>query len=325
MTKELIKMEYLTKENPNRFVILPIKHEDLWKFYKDAEACFWVSGELDFSQDLNDWKNRLNEEEKHFIKYVLAFFAASDGIVNENLAVNFMREVQIPEARFFYGMQVAIESIHSEAYGLMIDAYIQDEVEKNMLFNAIETVSAVSKKANWALKWIKSDNFIERLVAFACVEGILFSGSFCAIFWLKKRGLMPGLSHSNELIARDEGMHTDFACHLYKNYVENKLSEERVHEIIKGALEVEQEFIINAIPVSLIGMNSTLMKEYLRYVADHLAMKLGYNRIYYAENPFEFMELISLTGKTNFFEKKVSEYQKSGSQLKTEFNLNENF
>lgn len=318
-------MEYLTKENPNRFVILPIKHEDLWKFYKDAEACFWVSGELDFSQDLNDWKNKLNDEEKHFIKYVLAFFAASDGIVNENLAINFMKEIQIPEARFFYGMQSAIENIHSEAYGLMIDTYIQDEAEKAILFNAIETISAVSKKANWALKWIKSDNFIERLVAFACVEGILFSGSFCAIFWLKKRGLMPGLAHSNELIARDEGMHTDFACHLYKNYIKNKLSEERVHEIIKGALEVEQEFIINAIPVSLIGMNSTLMKEYLCYVADHLAMKLGYNRIYNSENPFEFMELISLTGKTNFFEKRVSEYQKSGSQLKTEFNLNEYF
>lgn len=318
-------MEKLLTENKQRFVILPIKYHDIWKFYKDAEACFWVAGELDFSQDVNDWKSKLTEDEKHFIKYVLAFFAASDGIVNENLAINFMRELQIPEARFFYGMQVAIENIHSEAYGLMIDSYITDEKEKETLFNAIETVSAVQKKANWALKWIKSENFVERLVAFSCVEGILFSGSFCAIFWLKKRGLMPGLAHSNELIARDEGMHTQFACHLYKEYVVDKLSQEKIHEIIKSALEVEKEFIIDAIPVSLIGMNSKLMTQYLEYIADTLCTMLGYEKIYNSSNPFDFMELISLQGKTNFFEKRVSEYQKSGSQLKTEFSLSENF
>lgn len=318
-------MEYLIKENPKRFVILPIKHEDIWKFYKEAEACFWVAGELDFAQDLTDWKNKLTDDERHFLKYVLAFFAASDGIVNENIATNFMREFQIPEVRFVYGIQAAIENIHNEAYGLMIDSYIQDEKEKEMLFNAIETIPAVQAKAEWALQWIKSENFVERLVAFACVEGILFSGSFCSIFWLKKRGLMPGLAHSNELISRDEGWHTDFACLLYTKYVQNKLSEDRVHEIVKGALEAERKFIIDAIPVSLIGMNSKLMNQYLEYVADRLCVSLGHGKIYNSVNPFEFMELISLTGKTNFFEKKVSEYQKSGSQEKTSFNLTESF
>lgn len=306
-------MESILAENKKRFVILPIQHDDIWQMYKQAEASFWVAGELDFSQDLSDWKNKLNDSERHFLKYVLAFFAASDGIVNENLAINFMREVQIPEARFFYGFQTAIENVHSEAYGLMIDSYISNEDEKNMLFNAIETVPAVKVKAEWALKWIKSENFVERLVAFSAVEGILFSGSFCSIFWLKKRGLMPGLAHSNELISRDEGMHTDFACLLYRKYIQNKLSEAKVHEILSGAMEVEKQFITEAIPSSLIGINATSMTEYLKFVTDRLANSLGYRSIYNSKNPFDFMELISMEGKTNFFERRVSEYQKFGS------------
>lgn len=319
-------MEPLLQENPKRFVILPIQYPDMWKFYKEAEASFWVAEEIDFSKDLVDWRTKLTENEKYFITNVLAFFAASDGIVLENLALNFMKEVQIPEARFFYSFQAMIENIHSHAYGLMIDTYIQNEEEKTRLFNAIETIPAVKTKASWALKWIKSESFVERLVAFACVEGILFSGSFCAIFWLKKRGLMPGLAYSNELISRDEGLHRDFACWLYKNYITNKLSEERVHQIIKESIEVEKNFIINSIPVNLIGMNSNLMIQYLEFVADHLALELGYRKIYNSSNPFDFMELISLTGKTNFFEKRVSEYQKAGSLAKKEqFSLTEEF
>jgi len=322
-----MEQEPLLRDNKNRFVILPIKYEDIWQIYKQAEASFWVAGELDFSQDLNDWKNKLTEDEKRFIKYVLAFFAASDGIVNENLAINFMREVQIPEARFFYGFQSAMENIHSEAYGLMIDTYITNKEEKDLLFNAIETIPAVQKKAEWALKWINTENFAERLIAFAAVEGILFSGSFCSIFWLKKRGLMPGLSHSNELISRDEGMHTDFACLLYRNYVKNKLTEARVHEILKGAMEVEKHFITEAIPSSLIGINSKSMIQYLQFVTDRLAIMLGYNKIYNSANPFDFMELISMEGKTNFFERKTSEYQKTGSisAKKDTFNLSGDF
>lgn len=318
-------MEILTQENKNRFVILPIKYDDIWQMYKQAEACFWVAGELDFSQDMNHWKN-LTEEERHFIKYVLAFFAASDGIVNENLAQNFMKEVQIPEARFFYGMQIAIENIHSEAYGLMIDTYISDEKEKLSLFQAIDTIPSVKKKADWAINWIGSKNFVERLIAFACVEGIFFSGSFCAIFWLKKKGLMPGLAHSNELISRDEGMHRDFACLLYNKYVKNKLSQERVYEIIQSAMKVEKEFILESIPVSLIGMNPKMMAQYLEFVADHLLLALGYKALYNVSNPFDFMETISLQGKTNFFEKRVSEYQKSGSMSpKSAFSIVEEF
>lgn len=319
-------MEPLLAENPKRFVILPIQYHDMWKFYKESEASFWVAEEIDFSKDLVDWRTKLTQEEQYFIKNILAFFAASDGIVLENLALNFMKEIQIPEARFFYSFQAMMENIHSHAYGLMIDTYIQNEEEKNKLFNAIETVDAVKQKANWALKWIKSDSFVERLVAFACVEGILFSGSFCSIFWLKKRGLMPGLAYSNELISRDEGMHRDFACWLYKKYVVNKLSEERVRQIIQEAIETEKAFIIDSIPVNLIGMNSKLMIQYLEFVADHLALELGYKKIYNSSNPFDFMELISLQGKTNFFEKRVSEYQKAGSMNKKEqFSLDADF
>lgn len=302
--------ELLLKENKDRFVLFPVQHEEVWEMYKKAEASFWTSEEIDLSHDLRDWE-RLNESEKHFIKHVLAFFAASDGIVNENLAVNFMREVQIPEARCFYGFQIMIENIHSETYSLLLDTYIKDSYEKRKLFGAIETIPCVKKKAEWALRWIKNDNFVERLVAFAAVEGIFFSGSFCSIFWLKKRGLMPGLSFSNELISRDEGLHCDFACLLYK-MIQNKLSPERVYEIIGDAVEIEKEFVCDALPVDLIGMNSKLMSQYIEFVADRLIVALGYPKLFHATNPFDFMELISLQGKTNFFEKRVGEYQKAG-------------
>ncbi len=301
--------ELLLKANKDRFVLFPIKYDNLWKMYKKAEASFWTAEEIDLSGDLKDWE-KLNEGERHFISHVLAFFAASDGIVNENLAVNFMREVQIPEARSFYGFQIMMENIHSETYSLLIDTYIKDIREKEKLFNAIETVPCVKKKAEWALRWIESKSFVERLVAFAAVEGIFFSGSFCSIFWLKKRGLMPGLSFSNELISRDEGLHCDFACLLYK-MIQNKLSRERVHEIIFDAVEIEKEFVSDALPVDLIGMNSKLMCQYIEFVADHLLVALGYPKIYNTTNPFDFMELISLQGKTNFFEKRVGEYQKA--------------
>ncbi len=304
--------EPLLKENPNRFVIFPIKHNDLWEFYKMAEASFWTAEEIDLSQDRNDWENKLNDNERHFISYVLAFFAASDGIVNENLAVNFMNEVQYPEARAIYGFQIMIENIHSEVYSLLIDTYITDKKEQDKLFNALETIPSVMKKGQWALKWIESPSFHERLVAYAAVEGIMFSGSFAAIFWLKKRGLMPGLTFSNELISRDEGIHTDTACLLYKNHLINKLPEERVREIIMSAVELEQEFVSEAIPVSLIGMKAEQMIQYIEFVADRLMIELGYNKIYNSENPFDFMDMISLQGKTNFFEKKVAEYQKAG-------------
>ena len=304
------KEEPLLKENKGRFVLFPIQHDEIWKMYKKAEASFWTAEEIDLSGDLKDWKI-LNDGERHFISHVLAFFAASDGIVNENLAVNFMREVQTPEARSFYGFQIMIENIHSETYSLLIDTYIKDPQEKTKLFNAIETVPCVKKKADWALKWINSNNFVERLVAFAAVEGIFFSGSFCSIFWLKKRGLMPGLSFSNELISRDEGLHCDFACLLYK-MIQNKLSRERVYEIIRNAVEIEKEFVRDALPVDLIGMNSKLMCQYIEFVADRLLVALGYPKFYNKINPFDFMELISLQGKTNFFEKRVGEYQKAG-------------
>ena len=303
-------IEPILKENKDRFVLFPIKHDEIWKMYKKAEASFWTAEEIDLSPDLKDW-GKLNEGERHFVSHVLAFFAASDGIVNENLAVNFMREVQIPEARAFYGFQIMIENIHSETYSLLIDTYIKDPEEKRKLFNAMETVPCVKKKADWALKWIESKNFAERLVAFAAVEGIFFSGSFCSIFWLKKRGLMPGLSFSNELISRDEGLHCDFACLLYK-MIKNKLSKERVYEIITDAVKIEKEFVSDALPVDLIGMNSKLMCQYIEFVADRLLVALGYSKIYQATNPFDFMELISLQGKTNFFEKRVGEYQKAG-------------
>lgn len=304
--------EPILQENPNRFVLFPIEHQDIWTMYKQQQACIWTAEEIDLAQDLSDWRNKLNDEERYFIKNILAFFAASDGIVNENLAENFVSEVQYTEAKFFYGFQIMMENIHSETYSLLIDTYIQDPAEKDRLFRAIETIDAVKKKAEWALKWIDSPHFQERLVAFAAVEGIFFSGSFCSIFWLKKRGLMPGLSFSNELISRDEGMHCDFAVMLHNNHLANKVPEARIKEIITSALEIEKEFVTESLPVRLIGMNSDLMKQYLEFVTDRLLVDLGCSKVYGSENPFDFMANISLQGKTNFFEKRVGEYQKAG-------------
>ncbi len=319
-------MEVLLEENKERFVLLPIKYPKIWEMYKKHEQSFWTAEEVDLYADLKDWE-RLNDGERHFIKHVLAFFAASDGIVNENLAVNFMSEVQLPEARCFYGFQIMMENIHSEMYSLLIDTYIKDPEEKRYLFNAIETVPCVKKKAEWALRWIQNGTFAERLVAFAAVEGIFFSGSFCSIFWLKKRGLMPGLSTSNEFIARDEGLHCDFACLLY-GMLENKLSREQVTQIITDAVKCEHEFVTDALPVSLIGMNAKLMCQYIEFVADRLLVALGYPKVYNAANPFDFMEMISLEGKTNFFEKRVSEYKKAGvntSKEMQQFTMDEDF
>jgi ribonucleoside-diphosphate reductase beta chain len=304
--------EKILQENPGRFVLFPIEHHDLWKLYKQQEACFWTAEEIDLAQDINDWDNKLNDDEQHFVKHVLAFFAASDGIVNENIAMNFVNAVQYTEAKFFYGFQIMMENIHSETYSLLIDSYIKDKEEQNKLFHAVETIPAIKKKADWAMKFIEKGSFTERLIAFAAVEGIFFSGSFCSIFWLKKRGLMPGLTFSNELISRDEGMHCDYACHLYNNHIENKLSKERIKEIICGALEIEKEFILEALPVRLIGMNSDLMAQYLEFVTDRLLDALGVPKVYNSENPFDFMQNIALQGKTNFFEKRVAEYQKAG-------------
>jgi ribonucleoside-diphosphate reductase beta chain len=312
MMEEYSLPEPILKENPDRFVIFPIQHQELWEEYKKQQACIWTAEEIDLSADLDDWRNVLNDDEKHFVKHVLAFFAASDGIVNENLAENFVREVQYTEAKFFYGFQIMMENIHSETYSLLIDTYISDAAEKHKLFHAVETIPAVKRKADWALKWINSPHFQERLIAFAAVEGIFFSGSFCSIFWLKKRGLMPGLSFSNELISRDEGMHCDFAVLLHNKYLANKVSEERIKEIITSALEIEKEFILESLPVRLIGMNSDLMSQYLEFVADRLLVSLGCSKVYNSENPFDFMTNISLQGKTNFFEKRVGEYQKAG-------------
>jgi len=293
--------------------------------YKTAEMSFWTAEEIDLAQELTDWDEKLNSDEKHFIKMVLAFFAASDGIVNENLAINFLNEVQYPEARSFYGFQVAIENIHSEVYSLLIDTYIKDESERNKLFHAVEHFDSIKKKADWAIKWISSDSFAERLIAFAAVEGIFFSGSFCSIFWLKKRGLMPGLSFSNELISRDEGLHCSFACLLYNKYIKNKLSEKRVREIICSAVDIERVFITESLPVSLIGMNNSLMIQYIEYVADFWLTELGCQRVYNVSNPFDFMDMISLQGKTNFFEKRNSEYKKP-SDRNIDFNsLSEDF
>lgn len=305
-------VEPILKENKDRFVIFPIKHQDIWEWYKKQEACIWTAEEIDLHTDLNDWNNKLNADEKYFIKHILAFFAASDGIVNENLAENFVSEVQYPEAKFFYGFQLMMENIHSETYSLLIDTYVKDEAEKYELFHAIETFPAIKEKAEWALKWIESDSFAERLIAFAAVEGIFFSGSFCSIFWLKKRGLMPGLTFSNELISRDEGMHCDFAVHLHTNHIVNKVPKERITEILTNALDIERKFITESLPVSLIGMNATLMTQYLEFVTDRLLVELGCDRVYNSSNPFDFMDMISLQGKTNFFEKRVAEYQKAG-------------
>ena len=320
-------MEPILVENPNRFVVFPIQHHDLWEFYKKAEASFWTAEEIDLAADLVDWRTKLNDDERHFIKHVLAFFAASDGIVNENLAENFVKEVQYPEAKFFYGFQIMMENIHSETYSLLIDTYITDQDEKMHLLRAIDTIPAVQKKAEWALRWIKNSTFQERLVAFAAVEGIFFSGSFCSIFWLKKRGLMPGLSFSNELISRDEGSHTDFAVHLHNNHINNKVSPERIKEILLSALEIEKEFIIDALPVKVIGMNSDLMSQYLEFVTDRLLQDLGCEPVFNVQNPFDFMVNIALNGKTNFFEKRVGEYQKAGvkSGDNTGFSLDAEF
>jgi len=304
--------EKILMENPGRFVLFPIQHDDLWRLFKQQEACFWTAEEIDLGQDIYDWDNKLNADEQHFVKHVLAFFAASDGIVNENLAMNFVNEVQYTEAKFFYSFQMMMENIHSETYSLLIDSYIKDKEEQHKLFNAIDTIPAIKKKADWAIKWINSESFVDRLVAFAAVEGIFFSGSFCSIFWLKKRGLMPGLTFSNELISRDEGMHCDYACHLFNNHIEKKISEKRVKEIICGALEIEKEFILEALPVRLIGMNSELMSQYLEFVTDRLLVALGCSKVYNSDNPFDFMQNIALQGKTNFFEKRVAEYQKAG-------------
>lgn len=304
--------EPLLMENKNRFVLFPIKHDDIWQWYKKSEASFWTAEEIDLQQDLSDWENKLNDNERYFIKHVLAFFAASDGIVNENLAENFLHEVQYTEAKFFYGFQIAMENIHSETYSLLIDTYIKNTEEKNKLFNAIETMDCVKEKAEWALRWIDKGSFAERLIAFAAVEGIFFSGSFCSIFWLKKRGLMPGLSFSNELISRDEGMHCDFACLLYTKHLKHQLPEQQVKDIILDAVKIEKEFVTEALPVKLIGMNADLMSQYIEFVADRLLNELGIEKVFNSKNPFDFMELISLQGKTNFFEKRVAEYQKAG-------------
>lgn len=322
----MASIEPILQENKNRFVLFPIQHDDIWSFYKKAEASFWTAEEIDLSPDLIDWENKLNDDERHFVKHVLAFFAASDGIVNENLAENFLSEVQYTEAKFFYGFQVTIENIHSETYSLLIDTYIKDTAEKNHLFNAIDTLDCVRRKADWALKWIEKGSFAERLVAFAAVEGIFFSGSFCSIFWLKKRGLMPGLSFSNELISRDEGLHCDFACLLYNKHLNNKLTKEQVKDIITEAVEIEKEFILEALPVKLIGMNSELMSQYIEFVADRLLVELGNEKIFNVSNPFDFMDMISIEGKTNFFEKRVGEYQKAGVLSGNQtFSLEEDF
>jgi ribonucleoside-diphosphate reductase subunit M2 len=291
--------------------MFPIKYPSIWEFYKKAVASFWTAEEIDLSHDLVHWEQILTPDERHFISHVLAFFASSDGIVLENLATRFMSDVQIPEVRAFYGFQIAIENIHSEMYSLLLETYIKDSAEKTRLFSAIEALPSVARKAEWALRWIEmADSFAERLIAFACVEGIFFSGSFCSIFWLKKRGLMPGLTFSNELITRDEGLHCDFAILLYQ-LLNNKLDEERVGSIVADAVEIEKQFVCDALPVVLVGINGDLMAQYIQFVADRLMVELGYEKLYGVANPFDWMELISLQGKTNFFEKRGGEYQKA--------------
>jgi len=318
--------EVLLTENPNRFVMFPLSDQDIWKMYKKMMDCFWRAEEIDFSKDLVDW-NKLKETEKHFIKMVLAFFAASDGIVLENLGQRFLSEVQLPEARATYGFQLMMENIHSETYSLLIDTYIKDKDEQTKLFRAIDNFPCIKKKADWAIKWIQDNrsSFATRLVAFACVEGIFFSGSFCSIYWLKKRGLMPGLTFSNELISRDEGMHTEFAVLLF-NKLSRKPKKGKVVELIKEAVEIEKEFILEALPCKLIGMNSKLMSQYIEFVADRLSLQLGYGKIFNSSNPFDFMEMISLEGKTNFFEKRVGDYSLSSCENKSEaFNFDADF
>jgi len=309
----------------DRFVLFPLKHHDIWEMYKKAESSFWTAEEVDLAYDHKDW-NKITDNERFFISRVLAFFAASDGIVNENLASNFMTEICIPEARCFYGFQIAIENIHSEVYSLLIDTYIKDKEEKQKLFNGMDTLVCVGKKSNWALKWLdRKEDFGIRLVAFAIVEGIFFSGSFCAIFWLKKRGLMPGLAFSNELISRDEGLHCEFASLLFTK-LKYKPTRDRVYEVLKEAVDIEIEFVKECLPVELIGMNSGLMAQYIRFCADRLLVSLQFDKLYNDTNPFDWMETISLQGKTNFFEKRVSEYSKAGVGDKTEeVTFNEDF
>jgi len=309
--RELEKSDPLLMENPRRWVMFPIQYPAVWEMYKKHEASFWTAEEIDLSQDAKDWE-ALTGPEQHFIKHVLAFFAASDGIVNENLGASFSTEIQIPEARAFYGFQMAMENIHSETYSLLIEQYIREPEEKEKLFNALETMPPVQEKARWAVQWMNGESsFAERLVAFACVEGILFSGSFCAIYWLKKRGLMPGLTFSNELISRDEGLHTEFACMIY-GMLQHQLPDDVVHDIVRGAVDAERQFICEALSCDLIGMNNELMTRYIEFVADRLLTALGHPKIFGSSNPFDWMELISLQGKTNFFEKRVGEYQKAG-------------
>ncbi|KAK2604832.1 hypothetical protein N8I77_007730 [Diaporthe amygdali] len=310
--------EPILKENPQRFVLFPIQYHEIWQMYKKHEASFWTAEEIDLSKDMHDWSNRLTDDERFFVSHILAFFAASDGIVNENLVERFSSEVQIPEARCFYGFQIMMENIHSETYSLLIDTYIKEPAQRTYLLNAIETIPCIRKKADWALKWIqdRESTYAQRLVAFAAVEGIFFSGAFASIFWLKKRGLMPGLTFSNELISRDEGLHTDFACLLF-SHLKNRPSKQRVQDIITEAVTIEKEFLTEALPCALLGMNSNLMKQYIEFVADRLLVALGNEKVYKSTNPFDFMENISLGGKTNFFEKRVGDYQKAGVMAST--------
>jgi ribonucleotide reductase beta subunit family protein with ferritin-like domain len=323
MAKSVI--EPLLIEDDNRFVMFPIQHEDVWNMYKKQVDCFWRAEEVDLSKDLTDWE-KLDDNERHFISMILAFFAASDGLVIENLGLRFMSEVQNSEARAFYGFQIAMENIHSQMYSMLIETYIKDREEKHKLFNALETFECIKKKGTWAKKWI-SDNrstFATRLVAFACVEGIFFSGAFCSIFWLKKRGLLPGLTFSNELISRDEALHTEFAVLLYSK-LNKKINKNRIYEIVKEAVEIEKVFITEALPCRLIGMNSQLMSQYIEFIADRLVVQLGYNKIYDSSNPFDFMELISVESKTNFFEKRVSEYALADKNTEDAFDIHEDF
>jgi ribonucleoside-diphosphate reductase beta chain len=315
-------MEKILVENPNRFVIFPIEHNDIWEFYKSHQAAFWTAEEVDLTNDIRDWNN-LTENEQYFVKNILSFFAASDGIVNENLAENFLKEVQYPEAKFFYGFQLMMENIHSLMYSLLIDTYISNEKEKQLCFTALDNLPAVQKKAKWALDWIKNSTFQERLVAFAAVEGIFFSGSFCSIFWLKSRGIMQGLCNANSLIFKDENLHCDFAIHLVNNHLENKPSEKRIKEILLSALEIEKEFITESLPVSLIGMNSNLMKQYLEFITDQLLVKFGCKKEFNVEQPFKFMEQIAVETKGNFFESRTMEYQKA--KLNEELSFDSDF
>jgi ribonucleoside-diphosphate reductase subunit M2 len=320
------QLEPLLAPDDNRFVMFPIQHNDVWEMYKKQVDCFWRAEEIDLTKDLVNWES-LNQDEQFFISMILAFFAASDGIVLENLATRFINDVQLSEARAFYGFQIAMENIHSQTYSLLIETYIKDKDEKHKLFNAIANFPCIKKKSDWAQKWIRDNrsSFATRLVAFACVEGIFFSGAFCSIYWLKKRGLMPGLTFSNELISRDEALHCEFAVLLYSKLLK-KIDKARIHEIIKEAVEIETEFICDALPCRLIGMNSDMMTRYIKFVADRLSVQLGYKKIYNVSNPFEFMELISLEGKTNMFERKISEYSLANkTQTNDAFELTEDF